>query len=209
MPRTRSARAHQDVLDAAIELFAERGIDATSMDAISEVSGVSKATIYKHWADKDALCMEALIRAHGVDDLPPFNSGNLRKDLLAFLEYRAGPRHNETFLRLMPHFMGYAVRNPAFGRAWKARVMEPPRTRLRQLLERGIQNGELKSDLDIGVAIALLLGPMVYRFAAAGIATDLPEDLPRRVAEAFLRAHAIVKAAHAAKRIESAVRKSS
>ena len=48
MPRTRSADAHRKVLDAALELFAERGIDATSMDAIAEASGVSKATIYKH-----------------------------------------------------------------------------------------------------------------------------------------------------------------
>jgi len=33
-------------VDAAVLLFSERGIDATSMDAIAEASGVSKATIY-------------------------------------------------------------------------------------------------------------------------------------------------------------------
>ena len=47
-----------------MQLFSERGIDATSMDAIAETSGVSKATIYKHWQDKDALCP-------GSDGLPP------------------------------------------------------------------------------------------------------------------------------------------
>ena len=60
MPRSRSTRAHQQVLDAALKLFARRGIDPTSMDAIAAASGVSKATIYKHWRDKDALCLEAL-----------------------------------------------------------------------------------------------------------------------------------------------------
>ena len=56
MARQKSAQAHRRVLDAAIGLFAEYGIDATSMDAIAEASSVSKATIYKHWPDKDALC---------------------------------------------------------------------------------------------------------------------------------------------------------
>ncbi|HMV48309.1 MAG TPA: helix-turn-helix domain-containing protein, partial [Blastocatellia bacterium] len=62
MARPRSAQAHEQVLEAALRLFAERGIDATSMDAIAEASGVSKATIYKHWADKNTLCLEALAR---------------------------------------------------------------------------------------------------------------------------------------------------
>ena len=38
--------------------MAERGVEGSSMDAIAEASGVSKATIYKHWADKDALLLE-------------------------------------------------------------------------------------------------------------------------------------------------------
>ena len=37
--RPRSRKAHNKVLDAAIELFAVRGIDGTSMDAIAEASG--------------------------------------------------------------------------------------------------------------------------------------------------------------------------
>jgi AcrR family transcriptional regulator len=36
---------------SSLALFGERGIDAASMDAIAEKSGVSKATIYKHWQD--------------------------------------------------------------------------------------------------------------------------------------------------------------
>ena len=58
MGRPRSAEAHTKVLLAAVHLFAEQGIEATSMDSIAEASGVSKATIYKHWQDKDALCLE-------------------------------------------------------------------------------------------------------------------------------------------------------
>ena len=57
--RERGAKAaHRKVIDAALELVADRGVDGASMDAIAARSGVSKATIYKHWEDKDALLLE-------------------------------------------------------------------------------------------------------------------------------------------------------
>src|SRR3981189_1688755 len=86
MARTRSAQAHKSVVQAAAELFSERGIDATSMDSIAEKSGVSKATIYKHWPDKDALRLEVLVHLHGVDEPSRvFDSGDIRADLIALL----------------------------------------------------------------------------------------------------------------------------
>ena len=45
MVRRRSPRVHERVLEAALALFAERGMVGTSMDAIAEASSVSKATI--------------------------------------------------------------------------------------------------------------------------------------------------------------------
>jgi hypothetical protein len=65
MVRPRSIEAHEKVLNAALALFAERGIEATSMDAISQASGVSKATIYNHWADKEALLLEVMLMVNG------------------------------------------------------------------------------------------------------------------------------------------------
>jgi len=70
LPRTRSASAHRKVLRAVLELVSERGIEATSMDSVAARSGVSKATIYKHWADKDALLLEMMADAHGLRDRP-------------------------------------------------------------------------------------------------------------------------------------------
>ena len=67
MPRTRSASAHQKVLKAALELVAEHGIDGTSMDAVARESGVSKATIYKHWADKETIKIWGLGRCRQHD----------------------------------------------------------------------------------------------------------------------------------------------
>src|SRR5215831_15652280 len=74
MARTRSLSAHRKVLDAALELVADAGVEATSMDAIARKSGVSKATIYKHWADKDALLLEMMAVAAGLHTRPKFDS---------------------------------------------------------------------------------------------------------------------------------------
>src|ERR1700745_3538585 len=132
MARERSKRAHDQVLDAALELFAQRGIDATSMDAISEASGVSKATIYKHWSDKDALCLEVLGRL--IEELPDFTSGDNRVDIIALLGYRPPEQTSQMKNRMMPHLMAHAARNPEFGKAWRDRMMSPSRIRLTQLL---------------------------------------------------------------------------
>jgi AcrR family transcriptional regulator len=189
MVRPRSARAHGDVLDAALALFADRGIDATSMDAIAQASGVSKATIYKHWSDKNALCLEVLARIHGRDARPPdFDSGDLRADLAAVISRQPPERHADLRMRLMPHLMAYAARNPAFGKAWQACVFEPPRAELARALALGIARGQLPRALNVDLAIALLLGPMMYGHLLKRMHKETPGDLPELVVDAFMKA---------------------
>jgi AcrR family transcriptional regulator len=192
MSKPRSARAHGQVLDAALKLFAARGIDATSMDAIALASGVSKATIYKHWPDKDALCLEAMTYLHGGDQpRPTFDSGDVRADLVAFLSYQPRPQSADLKLRIMPHLMAYAARNPSFAETWRERVFEPPRVQLSQLLERAIACGQLPCSLDRDLALALLLGPMMYCHVLKRLQGAIPENLPEQVVAAFWKAHVI------------------
>jgi AcrR family transcriptional regulator len=162
MPRARSASAHRKVLDAALKLVAERGVDATSMDAIAQESGVSKATIYKHWKDKDALMLEVMADVTGLNLRPRFDSANVRTGLVAVLAYQPDNKADVRD-RVMPHFVAYSARNQAFGYAWRNMVMEPPRRDLRRLLQLGVANGDLSPDLDLDLALTLLLGPMLYR----------------------------------------------
>ena len=56
-PEHRGARKS---LEGGAQLIAERGIEGASMDAIARLSGVSKATLYKHWSSKEKLCLEAI-----------------------------------------------------------------------------------------------------------------------------------------------------
>jgi len=189
MARGLSQGAHHKVLEAATKLFAERGIDATSVDAIAAASGVSKATVYKHWADKDALCLEVLVHVHELDEGPPeLDSGDLREDLKAFLKYEPSPKKAAIQKRLMPHLIAYSARNEQFGRAWRARVMERSRDFLRKLLRRGVDRGVLPVVLDEELGVALLLGPMMYRHIF-GSSVDR-EWLAEGTVNSFWKAHA-------------------
>jgi AcrR family transcriptional regulator len=192
MARQRSTRAHDQVLDAALKLFSKRGIDATSMDAIATASGVSKATIYKHWADKNALCLEVMARLHGLHEQPVCESCDVRTGIVALLSHRPPEQRSEQQARMMPHLMAYAASNPAFGKAWRSRVMEPPRTQLIQLLKRAVASGELPADLDFDLSVALLIGPRMYSYVLSLIQGKLPENMPERVVDAFWKAHALL-----------------
>jgi AcrR family transcriptional regulator len=197
MARPRSARAHNAVIEAATALFTERGIDATSMDAIAATSGVSKATIYKHWPDKDKLALEVLSRVHGLDeDQPVFNSGNLRADLrtdlVAQLTYQPAPDRLAIKEKLMPHLMAYSILNQEFGKAWRAHVIERQRAAIRVILERGIKKRLLPRKLDFEIGFSLLFGPILYKhvFFSPGKVMKPPTDFVEQIVDAFLRAFA-------------------
>ena len=192
MVRTRSTEAHQKVLEATLALFGERGIDAASMDAIAEKSGVSKATIYKHWQDKDALALEALSLMFGLDEeAPRFDSGDLRQDLVDALTYQPAPERQEKKDRMMPYVMGYAARNREFGEQWRSRVIERPQTRLKNLIRRGIEQRELVSKINLETGLALLLGPMLYWhiFVGKKSLSPMPKDLAVEVVDAFWKVY--------------------
>ena len=58
---TRSARKHRQILSAATAAFIAKGYDGTSMEEIATGAGVSKQTIYKHFADKESLFSEIVL----------------------------------------------------------------------------------------------------------------------------------------------------
>jgi len=195
MPRARSSKAHQTVLRAALDLFAERGIDATSMDAIAAASGVSKATIYKHWADKEALLMEVMLMVHGIGREPEdIDSGDICRDLTTVLTRRPPDEFDKARERLMPSLIAYASVHQEFGKAWRNRVMEPARICLKRILQRGIDRKLFSADLDLEMSIALLLGPTMYVriFQMKGLLTGF--EIGPTAAEAFWRAFALEKA---------------
>lgn len=187
MARPLSKSAHEAVLAAALKLFATDGIDATSMDAIATEAKVSKATVYKHWRNKEALCLEVLDRLFA--EPVPADTGDVRADIVALLKNQPQGCRHDLHSRLAPQLAAVARHNLDFGLAVRKRVLEPPRARLTELLRRAIKAGELRPDLDLDLSVALLLGPMAYRHAMSLMNVTWPGDMAERVVEVFWRTH--------------------
>jgi AcrR family transcriptional regulator len=191
MARTRSSEAHGRVIRAALELFGERGIEATSMDAIAQSAGVSKATIYNHWTDKEALLMEVMLYVHGLDQVrQEIDSGDVCRDLVAVLCRRPPGHLDAARNRITPALIAYSTVHQEFGKAWRHRVMDPQRQEVRRLLRQGVAQGLLRADLDVELGVALLLGPMLYSYIFQKEGKSMPPDFGRGVVEAFWRGHA-------------------
>ena len=192
MTRPRSKEAHDRVLLAALKLFGERGIDATSMDAIARHSGVSKATIYNHWTDKESLLMEVMLYVNGLNREPEdVDTGDLYCDLAMVLCRRPPGELDQARNRMMPALIAYSAVHHAFGQAWRHRVMEPARQCLKRVLRRGIDRGVLPASLDLELAMALLLGPILYGHVLHKGARQSPADIGPQVAEVFCRAYGV------------------
>lgn len=71
--RRREARARQTrqrIVDAALELFLERGYVATTIEAIAKQAGVAPATVYQAFGTKQAILAAALDITVAGDDQP-------------------------------------------------------------------------------------------------------------------------------------------
>lgn len=76
-PSTRSGELKREaILEAALELFVERGFHGTSVPSVADKAGVGAGTIYRYFANKEALVNEMFRRhkgaltAHVLDDFP-------------------------------------------------------------------------------------------------------------------------------------------
>jgi AcrR family transcriptional regulator len=58
--RAQGQATRQHLVEVATRLFAERGYDGTSIEAVLDVAGVSRGSLYHHFATKQALFEAAL-----------------------------------------------------------------------------------------------------------------------------------------------------
>jgi AcrR family transcriptional regulator len=179
--RTPSKEAHFKVLRSALQLIAERGVEGTSMDAIAAASGVSKATVYKHWANKDELLIDVI--RHQSACYPMFESGHPREDMVDLLRHLAQKVKSEDLARIWPMIISYAMSNPEFGKALQQHVFMPRRDLVLRLLKEGEAKAGLRADIDPEFAMDMLIGPIMHRrFVDDG---HVPLDMPERVVDFF------------------------
>ncbi|NRQ37566.1 TetR/AcrR family transcriptional regulator [Nonomuraea sp. NN258] len=87
--RADAARNREKVLAAAARLFAEKGVDSVSMDAVAAAAGVGKGTLFRRFGDKSGLAVALLddrerdLQARILSGPPPLGPGAPAADRLA------------------------------------------------------------------------------------------------------------------------------
>ncbi len=144
--------------DVAFKLFAERGYDATSMDEIAAVAGITKASIYHHVQGKEALLAHGLDRAltalFAVLDEPAAKQGTPRQRLEAIVG-----RVAEVTMRMLPEVsVLFRVRgNSPTERDAMARRRAFDRE-VAELVVAAQRAGSVRADIDAGLLTRLIFG---------------------------------------------------
>ena len=160
MARPRSASAHQSALDATVEVLLESGLDGVTLEEVAARSGVAKSTLYRHFGSKEALVAEAARWC--VIEYPTPDTGHLLTDLRALFDRYLEAEDVRHFSDLLPMLLDAANRQPELQTIVKD-ILAERRRPMRTLLQLAQLRGEIAADLDLDVALALLIGPFTYR----------------------------------------------
>jgi AcrR family transcriptional regulator len=181
--RPRSARADEAIIEAVLDLLAEgSNIEALSMEAVAARAGVGKATIYRRWPNKEALVVHALAALKGP--MPEILGESIREDLLALLRPIGAARSTRAG-RIMPCLIPEVQRNPEMAESYR-QLTEPRRELVRDVLRRGIADGELRADIDIDATVAMLTGPMVAQSMLSTYPSVDLTKLPEQIVDTML-----------------------
>jgi AcrR family transcriptional regulator len=180
--RPRSNEAHQAILNATLELFADVGFDAMSIEAIADRAGVGKTTIYRRWDSKEDLMLDAARSLQA--EFPFVDTGNLRDDLIHMLKlvWDVSGR-NSLIEKLYVRIIGESRANPDLFR------LGPRLQHFRQAIEGAQARGEIRKDLEPFLVLDLLMGPLVSRLLLTGplASAPHPDDFPEQMVDAILQ----------------------
>ena len=183
--RPRSQAAHDAVLKAALRLVTKRGFRSVSMNEIAAEASVGKMTLYRHWPNKAALVMDALLVLIGSEtDFPEAVTAieSLRKQLNLQAAFFRSSRGN-----LIRSLVAEAQSDPELAIAFRERWLDPRREGVRKIMRAAVMEGSLRSDVDIDTAIDLLYGSLYYRLLLGSGALD--ERFIDLVYRQFLEGH--------------------
>jgi len=159
--RPRDERADRAIISATLELLSEVGPTGLSVEEVATRAGVGKATIYRRFATKDDLIVEALASFNeALLTSPP--EGSVRDVLLATMEgwWARHPESQEG--RIFPRIFAYAKANPRMFCSFYDQVIEPRRDVFRAIIRRGIQRAELRPDTDIELLTTMIISSTLY-----------------------------------------------
>jgi AcrR family transcriptional regulator len=157
---TNTYRAHRQrqtrrILDAALRLFGERGVDRVTMAEITDASGVRASTIYQYFSNKDEIVWA--IMSELLADSAARASQRIEREttalgkITALFEFMADELStNQNKVRFMAQFDAIYARDWPVERLLKLEGEVNPEgfDYFRKLIEAGVRDGSLRRDLD-------------------------------------------------------------
>ena len=193
--RRKEARP-QELLDAALDLFVERGYAATRLDDVAAQAGVSKGTLYLYFTNKEEL-FKAVVRenmvpvlgeAEGIMETYEGPTLSLFRDLVLGWWERIGNTKLSGITKLM---IAESSNFPEVAQFYHDEVIARGDAMIAHMLERGIQRGEFRP-IDVQQATRVIRAPMLmlmmwkHSSCIYGARPISPEDYLKSFIDLFL-----------------------
>jgi AcrR family transcriptional regulator len=159
--RPRSAEAEKAILNATLRMLGTQGVAGTTIEGVAAEAGVGKTTIYRRWPTKTELILAAL-----SDIVPPGeppDTGTMAGDMAALSETQRRRLAGSGLPGIVPRVLAESMSDPELHQEFVDRVVKPFRALLRLFIERGIERGELRADLEVEPLVDLLHAMPIYR----------------------------------------------
>ncbi len=162
--RKRDLSRDAEILEATLDVLAETGYDGMTIDMVAARAKAGKATVYRRWASKGDLVIDAVACMKNADvdvnELP--DTGTLRGDLVAMIKPHSIADAKKK-LDVMAGIVSMLSSHPELTEAMKAVIVDPRARVNRFFLNRAVERGEIPADVDIET-IALVSASMAsYR----------------------------------------------
>jgi AcrR family transcriptional regulator len=183
--RPRSLEADEAILEAAVDVFAEVGLEALTMEGVAARAGVSKNTLYRRYPNKIDLVVSA-VRCYTKVGAPPPDTGSTRDDLRAIVDELVAIVTDTPMGRMLPILVAVRARVSELDIAY-SEIVADKRARSTTIVRRGVDRGDLRPDVDLDAVVDALVSPIFYRFliTSAPLAARFREGVVESVLRAF------------------------
>jgi AcrR family transcriptional regulator len=167
----RGARSRATILQAALELCAERGYNAVTMEAIAASAKVGKPTLYRWWPSKGVLFLDALTERFGEPYFQLGDTGDLAADLRDWLHRVTDLFRDPVSSDLVAGVVGTAQHDPELAAIIHRQVHLTLSGRNQERIRAAQRDGQL-AGLDPLLLEDLLVAPLWYRLLITGRPVD-------------------------------------
>ena len=155
-----------ELLDAALDLFVEKGFAATRSEEVAARAGVSKGTLFLYFPTKEEL-FKAVVRenisgrfAEWNEEFDAFegSAADMVRYCMTVWWQRIGATRASGITKLM---ISEARNFPELAAFYQREVVRPGTELIRRILQRGVDSGEFRA-MDIDHTVFSIVAPMIF-----------------------------------------------